>query len=96
VIYMDTNGRVTVLLSPREAQLLSENLPVEQLEEEGNDVESLKNRLQNAEGGKDLPRDLAGRNRGFEDGAGNGRVGVWKDSGAANPGDYKHGYAAGM
>lgn len=93
---MDKTGRVSILLSPREAQILAENLPTEQLEEESHDVESVRNRLLNGVGGNSAPRDLAGINRGFSGSDGNERTGVWGDSGTADPNQYEHGYARGM
>lgn len=93
---MDRTGRVHILLSPREAQILADNLPTEQLEEEGWDTDSLEKRLRNGETGEDSPRDLAGINRGFSVGDQNERTGVWGDSGTADPSRYEHGYAKGM
>jgi hypothetical protein len=93
---MDRTGRVSILLSPREAQLLAENLPAEKLQEEGWDVDSLEKRLLNGVGGNDAPRDLAGIEKGYSSGGQNERTGVWGDSESATPSDYVHGYARGM
>jgi hypothetical protein len=92
-MHMDRTGRVYVSLSPREAQLLADNLPEEQLKEEAYDADSLRNRLENAGGGNQAPRDTVGINTGVS--SFNSRSVDYADSGQANPNDYKHGYAAG-
>lgn len=93
---MDRTGRVHVLLTPREAQILAENLPKKQLEKESHDIESLEKRLLNGVGGGDAPRSLAGIEQGFEPEGDNQRTGVWGDSESATPSQYEHGYARGM
>ena len=93
---MDRTGRTTVLLEPGVAVILAENLPKEQLEESGWDVDAVQKQLLNATGGNEAPRDLAGINRGYSGSDGNERTGVWPDSGTADPSQYVHGYARGM
>lgn len=93
---MDRTGRVHILLTPREAQILAENLPVDQLEEEAHDVQSLEKRLLNGVGGQDSPRDLASVEAGFDVSGGNARTGVWEGAESATPSTYQHGFARGM